>query len=140
MSGPEARIQRDIQKAMVERGVFCFKVHGNEHMMAGLPDLICCVEGIYLGLEVKTPSTQGDVSPRQFRVHTQIDEAGGLAAVVWSADQACQIVEAMRAIARITGLPSMIDDTARRLGRALGRVKVSPARHSSISRTEAIRD
>lgn len=140
MSGPETRIQRDIQKAMVERGVFCFKVHGNEHMMAGLPDLICCVDGVYVGLEVKTPSTQGDVSPRQFRVHTQIDEAGGLAAVVWSAEQACQVVDAMRAVARITGLPSMIDDTARRLGRALGRAKVSPASHSSRIDAEAIGD
>lgn len=96
MSGPEARIQHNIQRKLTAMGVFVFKVHGSALMMSGLPDLICCVDGEYLGLEVKTPETQDDVSPKQAYVHDLIRHAGGECHVVWTVEQAARIVDAMR--------------------------------------------
>jgi len=92
MSQPESRLQRKIQDALKLEGYFVFKVHGSEYMMAGLPDLIVCARGLFIGLEVKLPSTRGDVSPRQSVVHSQINNAGGIARVVCSPQEALDVV------------------------------------------------
>lgn len=75
MTQPETRIQRGIQAWLKAEGVFVFKVHGSEFMPAGLPDLVCCVKGRFVGIEVKTPD--GEVSAIQSFRHRAIREAGG---------------------------------------------------------------
>lgn len=82
MSQPEARLQRDIQYAIRDRGGFIFKVHGSEYMMAGLFDLIVCYRGRFIGLEVKMP--RGRVTERQQYVADICRAAGGITAVVYS--------------------------------------------------------
>lgn len=81
---PESRIGNAIRKYCEAQGAFVFKVHGNEMMMAGLPDLIVCHEGRFLGIEVKTP--EGTVSIRQKYVHSLIERAGGSVLVARSVD------------------------------------------------------
>jgi Holliday junction resolvase len=93
MTQPESRLQRKIQDALKLEGWFVFKVHGSEMMMAGLPDLIVCAEGYYIGLEVKLPSTRDNTSARQDYVHGLINEAGGLATVVCSPQEALMVVK-----------------------------------------------
>ena len=88
MAQPESRLSRQIMGALRLEGYFCFKVHGNEHMMAGLPDIIVCARGLFIGLEVKMPGKEYNTSARQEFVHTQIRNAGGQAIVVSSVDQA----------------------------------------------------
>jgi hypothetical protein len=56
-------------------------------MPVGTPDLLCCYRGYFIGMEVKTPDTQGDVSPAQRLRITEIRAAGGSAIVVWDVDQ-----------------------------------------------------
>lgn len=87
---PEGRLTRRIMRALRQRGVFCFKVHGGPTMMAGLPDVIACVSGRFIGLEVKLGNAQ--LSPRQRRVHAKIREAEGVAVVVRSVDEAVSVV------------------------------------------------
>lgn len=58
--------------------------------MAGLPDIIACVEGRFIGLEVKVPGGEG-ASPVQVLVHSQIHNAGGTAVVVTSVRQALRV-------------------------------------------------
>lgn len=84
MTQPETRIQHAIQRWLKEEGIFVFKVHGSEFMMAGLPDLICCVRGLFVGIETKTPA--GKVSRRQAYVHRCIREAGGVVIVATCVD------------------------------------------------------
>lgn len=93
MAQPEAKLQRKIQDAIRVRGYFVFKVHGSEYMMAGLPDLIVCAEGRFIGLEVKLPSTRENVSPRQAYVHSLIQGADGFAAVVCSPQEAINAID-----------------------------------------------
>lgn len=93
MSQGESKLSRKIMDALRIKGYFCFKVHGSEFMMAGLPDIIVCANGLFIGLETKLPSTRGDVSPRQVYVHSQIENAGGIATVVCSPAEALAVVE-----------------------------------------------
>lgn len=94
MTQPESRLQRKIQDAIKLEGWFVFKVHGSEYMMAGLPDLIVCAEGLFIGLEVKLPSTRENTSARQDYVHGLIRDAGGHAQVVCSPDEAVDYIKA----------------------------------------------
>ena len=93
MSQPESKLSRKIMDELRIHGYFCFKVHGSEFMMAGLPDIIVCAEGRFIGLETKLPSTRGNVSPRQSYVHSQIQNAGGVAVVVCSPAEALEVVQ-----------------------------------------------
>lgn len=94
MAQRESRLSRKIIDALEFQGHFCFKVHGSEHMMAGLPDIIVCAQGLYIGLEVKLPETRTNTSPRQDYVHGKIRAAGGVAEVVCSPDEAVAVVAA----------------------------------------------
>lgn len=93
MSQPEARLSASIRKACLARGAFGFKVHGGPTMMVGLPDLIFCYRGTFVGLEVKMPD--GVVSKIQERRIREIRDAGGIAFVVRS------VASAMRALDRV---------------------------------------
>lgn len=93
MSQPESKLSRKIMDRLRLEGYFCFKVHGSEFMMAGLPDLIVCADGRFIGLETKLPSTRGNVSPRQAYVHSLIENANGVARVVCSPQEAIDVVQ-----------------------------------------------
>lgn len=92
MAQAESKLSRDIMRALRLEGWFCFKVHGSEHMMAGLPDIIVCAEGRFIGLETKMPMSRSDTSARQVFIHAQISEAGGLAQVVCSPAEAVEVI------------------------------------------------
>lgn len=79
--------------AIRARGWFCFKVHGSEFMMAGLPDVIVCAEGLFIGLETKMPTKESNTSARQDYVHEQIRGAQGVAIVVNSVAAAIEAIE-----------------------------------------------
>ena len=93
MSQPESKLSRKIMQRLSLEGYFCFKVHGSQYMMAGLPDIIVCAEGRFIGLETKMPLARGNVSPKQVMVHSHIENAGGIARVVCSADEALAVVQ-----------------------------------------------
>lgn len=73
-----------------ERGGFCFKVHGSEHMTVGLPDIVCCYRGLFVGFEVKTPT--GVVSERQRYVMRNIMGAQGIVTVPRSVQDAEEVL------------------------------------------------
>lgn len=93
MTQPESRLSAKILKRLRGEGYFCFKVHGNEMMMAGLPDIIVCADGVFIGLETKMPDKRNNVSPRQAYVHEKIRNARGGCYVV------CSEKEALRKVA-----------------------------------------
>ena len=93
MSQAESRRSREIMNALRAEGWFCFKVHGSEYMMAGLPDIIVCAEGLFIGLETKMPDKRRNTSGRQEFVHEQIKLAGGVAQVATSVAEALAVVQ-----------------------------------------------
>lgn len=69
-----------------------FKIVGDEEgfQEAGIPDLLVCYRGRFIGLEVKQPGAESNVSPRQAHVLSQIEAAGGIIAVVSSVEEAAR--------------------------------------------------
>lgn len=90
MSQPEARLGEKIRAALEKRGAFVFKVHGSALMMTGLPDLIVCCRGQYIGLEVKMPGNTA--SKVQEHVGFKILAAGGKWRVVYSVQDALDVI------------------------------------------------
>jgi hypothetical protein len=90
MAQRESKLSRKIMTELEKHGAFCFKVHGGPHMMAGLPDIIVCVEGKFIGLETKLPDG-GDATPIQRLIHSKIKAAGGKAIVVRSPAEALAV-------------------------------------------------
>ena len=75
-----------IKKYLASLGsdVFFWKEHGGPYSSAGIPDIICCYKGHFLGLEVKLPS--GRLTELQKRAIEKINRAGGIACRVESVD------------------------------------------------------
>lgn len=97
MAQRESRLSSNILTALRSRGAFCFKVHGNEHMMAGLPDLMVCYRGWFIAFETKLPEKRSNTSLRQEYVMENIRKAEGEAFVVCSPAEALGILDRLDA-------------------------------------------
>ena len=49
----EKKIENQIKKLLRDRGAYFIKVHGNAYMKSGIPDILACYRGRFLGIEVK---------------------------------------------------------------------------------------
>src|SRR4249920_135428 len=90
---PEGRIVKKIQARIAERGGRCFKIWGSDgsRQEVGIPDLLVCFYGVFLGLEVKQPGEKA--SPIQRQVLKTIEAAGGVARVVCSVEEVDEILD-----------------------------------------------
>ena len=86
----EATLQRQIQKYLKSKGAYVIKVHGGKYQSAGVPDIIACVNGHFLALEVKTE--KGKVTKLQEENIKAINKAKGFADVVRSLDDVKDII------------------------------------------------
>lgn len=75
-----------IQKHLKQRGAYSYHPHGAGAAVAGVPDLLVCYKGRFLGLEVKLPG--GDATELQAHTIRMIQRACGLAGVVHSVEEA----------------------------------------------------
>lgn len=94
-SGPETRLQKRIQDRVKEvfPSAYLFKVHGGPYQKRGLPDLMGCINGRLIGIEVKVPGKEKNVTKLQQNQINQINAAGGYAFVSTDPEQAVQILE-----------------------------------------------
>ena len=74
-------------------GCFAWKEHGGPHGTAGIPDIICCYRGRFVGLEVKTPS--GKLSKLQEITIQKIRATKGLAFKVTSVEEVKEILQTL---------------------------------------------
>lgn len=85
------KIMSRLEKA--PRGWF-FKVHGGLLQKAGIPDIIGCLDGLFLAIEVKRPGLDATLLQRWVLEHIQ--KAGGLATVAHSEDEAMAFIQKIR--------------------------------------------
>jgi Holliday junction resolvase len=96
----EKQIENQIKKYLESIGAYFIKVHGSMFQRAGIPDILCCINGKFVGIEVKRVG--GIVSPLQTANIMKIQKAGGVAFVAYS-------VENVRHALRVSGvLPSKL--------------------------------
>lgn len=88
----ERDIVTAIRKYLASLGsdVFFWKEHGSVYGTNGLPDIICCYKGRFLGLECKLPS--GRLTEPQKRAIEQINRAGGFACRVESVEDVKRVI------------------------------------------------
>lgn len=86
---PESLIVNNILKELRSTGGVWFKIHGGAYQETGIPDIIGCREGQFIGIEVKT--TTGKVSKRQELIISKIQKAGGKAGVAKNIKEAYDI-------------------------------------------------
>lgn len=79
----EKRVEDQIKKYLDSLGSYYLKVHGSAFQPAGTPDILACVNGRFVGIEVKK-SKGGVVSELQKLKIKQIQNAGGVAFVARS--------------------------------------------------------
>lgn len=77
MTGEEKKVENKIKRYLDSLGAYYLKVHGSAYQPAGTPDILACVNGRFIGIEVKKP-TGGVVSDLQKLKLKQIENAGGV--------------------------------------------------------------
>ena len=87
----EQQIQKKLIKWLEDKGYYVVKVVSANK--SGVPDLLACIDGKFVGIEVKRPETKGRVSKLQAHNLSKIKEAGGYATVSWSLDDLKEFIE-----------------------------------------------
>ena len=77
----EKMFENKIKRYLKERGCYRVKYHGNYYSENGTPDILACVNGYFLAIEVKAP--EGKASELQLTKIADIRKAGGFAYVVY---------------------------------------------------------
>lgn len=91
----EADIVRAILKYLkTVPGCFAWKEHGGMYGTAGIPDIICCYKGRFLGLEVKTET--GKPTALQEATIRKILGCDGIAQVVRSVSEVRAIIDSLQ--------------------------------------------
>lgn len=88
---PEGKLSTQIMKEWRKMGAFCFKVHGSEMQMAGVPDIAGTFRGLSVWCETKMPGN----GPSRIQLHRikQIRMAGGLVVVAYSVEEATEMLK-----------------------------------------------
>ena len=79
--GPEKQFENKVKKYLKEKNCWFVKYWGGaEFTKAGVPDLLCCINGHFVGLEIK--SETGKTRELQFYQLNQINQSGGIGIVL----------------------------------------------------------
>ncbi len=69
---------------LLEPTIWYFKVHGEPMQVRGIPDVLCCFNGLFLSLEFKIKKNgKLNITPYQEYTIEIIGKAKGMAMVVW---------------------------------------------------------
>ena len=74
----EKVVEDKIKDYLFKHGIYHFKVHGSKFMPSGIADIISCVNGHFVGIEVKRPGAKRELSEQQ-KVHERnVKKSGGI--------------------------------------------------------------
>lgn len=82
--GPEARLIAKCRKAGHDAygsRLVIVKYHGDMMGEAGVSDLLCCLDGVFVAIEMKAPGKKNTVTLKQQAFMNRIELAGGFTAV-----------------------------------------------------------
>ena len=89
-------LERDIQRKILAYiktlpCCHCFKVAQGAYSVIGVSDIICCCNGKFVALEVKTP--KGKPTKLQLKFLERITNTGGIASIVRNIDDVKEILK-----------------------------------------------
>lgn len=88
----EKAVENKIKKWLKDKGYWFFKVHGSIFQPSGIPDILACIDGKFVAIEVKR-TKGGVVSPLQKAQIQKIKENGGIAGVASSIEEFLEILK-----------------------------------------------
>jgi Holliday junction resolvase len=91
LSQLESKIQSRILKGLKEAGIYAHKNIATNR--SGIPDIIACVDGAYVALEVKSPG--GKPTELQLYNIEQIRKSGGIAEIVYSWEDVAKLIRSL---------------------------------------------
>jgi hypothetical protein len=77
---PEGKQKSRVKKILDELGCYYFFPIGGQYSARGVPDIIVCLDGLFVGLEIKAGKNKA--TALQLREIERIKSAGGFALVV----------------------------------------------------------
>ena len=80
-----------IKRYLKERGAYCEKIWGGGFQSAGIPDIIGCYKGRFIGIEAKV-GTNKPSEIQKVKIK-KINEAGGFARVVRTLDEVKELLD-----------------------------------------------
>lgn len=91
----EKSVENDIKRYLFEQGIYHFKVHGSSFMEPGIADIISCVNGHFLAIEVKRPGAKREQSEQQKIHERNVKKSGGTYLLVDSLQEVIDCVESI---------------------------------------------
>lgn len=79
-STPEGKVKSALDKMLKAEGVWFYSPQAGPFGVAGIPDRVAVVEGLFVGIECK--AGKGKPTALQIRCMRQIEDAGGVCFVV----------------------------------------------------------
>ena len=87
----EKTVENKIKEYLFTRGIYHFKVHGSKFMTPGIADIISCVNGHFVAIEVKRP---GGRESEQQKVHRHnVIKSNGISIVADCVEDVMAVVE-----------------------------------------------
>ncbi len=87
----EKNIEKKIKTYLKSKGAYYFKHHGNQFSQVGVPDIIVCYKGRFIGIEVKNET--GKTSPLQDVNLKMINDAGGIGIVARCVEDVSKVID-----------------------------------------------
>lgn len=92
----EKVFENKVKKFLEDENCYFVKFFANMYTKSGVPDILCCCNGYFVGIEVKADN--GTPSELQIRNCKKIREAGGFAWVVYPSafEQFKQLIKGLK--------------------------------------------
>lgn len=87
----EGLLKTRIRKKLTDEGIFWSSIQGGPGSKPGDPDLIACIDGRFIGIEVKTAG--GRQSPIQKRRQEQIEQSKGIYRIIRSMEELQEMLD-----------------------------------------------
>lgn len=93
----EKDLQKLIKDYAIDKGAYIENIHGGSiYQASGIPDLLACYKGWFLGIEVKVGKNKP--SPIQVVKLAQIEQAGGKAVLAYDLETVIKVFEDIDAL------------------------------------------
>ena len=80
----EKTFENKVKLYLKQKGAYFIKTHGDRFSKVGVPDLIVCYKGLFIGIELKAPN--GKPSELQLYNLREIEKSGGIPYLLYPKD------------------------------------------------------
>lgn len=84
MATPEGKVKDAIKKWLKQKDIYFFCPIGGAYAVHGVPDIVACAQGRFIGIECKAPGKERNTTKSQDAHIARIRESGGSAFVASS--------------------------------------------------------